>query len=177
MFRHLCGADSLGQVVIGTTKWEKLVYRKEGEKREAFMKGKHWKFMMDKGTKVDQLARDSPWNLVNHVLHGFKTRVVLQIQREVAVEKKIIPETAAGKELRYTIQQVLEQQKDLAKWSEKAEQGDADAKAQLEAAKQKIDRLTKELKDLKVPFTRKFLSLLGIKVCTQRFGNIYNILS
>jgi len=100
IFRCLCGAGSLGNVIIGTTKWDRLINSKEGEKHEADMKGKHWKPMIAKGTKVHQIRSDSPWELVKDILESPNQGTILQIQREIAVEKKKVQDTEAGKQCR-----------------------------------------------------------------------------
>ncbi|PPQ70204.1 hypothetical protein CVT25_011555, partial [Psilocybe cyanescens] len=83
----------------------------------------------------------------------------LAIQHELVDQGMIIPETAAGKELRYTLRQVLEHQKKFAQLSGKGMVDDPD---ELAEAKREIEKLSKQLKELKVPLGRKFLSFLHL---------------
>ncbi|PPQ89612.1 hypothetical protein CVT25_012489 [Psilocybe cyanescens] len=78
----------------------------------------------------------------------------LAIQHELVDQGMIILETAAGKELRYTLRQVLEHQKKFAQLSGKGMVDDLD---ELAEAKREIEKLSKQRKELKVPLVRRLL--------------------
>jgi len=111
IFRRLCGADSLGKIIIGTTKWDRLIDSKDGEKHEADMKGKYWEPMIAGGTKVHQIRSDSPWGLVKDILECPNQGTVLQIQREMAVENKALQDTEAGKQCQVPSGRILKWKK------------------------------------------------------------------
>jgi len=161
MFNRLCGEGAISQVVLGTTMASRLSDA-EAAKRLARLKEAHWKDMMDKGAQVFECDKVqlTALNLVKAILGRFQETTVLAIQHELVDKHKIIPETEAGKELRYTLQQMRDQQKRAAQLAGKAEQGDTDAAADLLEAKKQIEQLSKHVEQLKVPWWR----LLGIRL-------------
>ena len=164
MFNRLCGDAAMNKVVLGTTKWSRLP-RDDGSRREAELKGVYWKEMMDKGSKVKRFLgdRESAWNVLSVFLKQASVHyqdpgqeINLRIQEEIAVERRIIPETKAGKELRYTMQEFLEMQKmAVALEEEMARGGGSDVDAKLEETRRNLDKLTTQLQDLKVPLSRR----------------------
>ena len=130
MFSQFCGDKALARVVLGTTNWGE-VDENVGKMREEQLIKTFWNTMIDSKSKslrfdktkglgsaqvflnsiLDQLDFDENKEILNDN--------VLRIQNELVELERRIPETAAGKELRYTLEQLLEMQKEGAN-SEKA---------------------------------------------------------
>jgi len=173
MFNRLCGDAALDKVVLGTTKWSRLS-QDDGSKREAELQGVHWKEMVDKGSKVKRFTgnQDSAWKIVSVFLkrasehrQELGKEISLQIQDEIAVKRRLIPETKAGKELRFTLQEFLEMQKmAVALEEEMARGGGSDVDAKLAETRQNMDKLTTQIQALKVPLSRRIKRFLGLAV-------------
>ena len=97
MFRKLCGAESMHNVSLVTTMWDKVT-RVEGEMREKdLMDGENgfWRIMISGGCLVRRHSGsvESARGLVAELAE--KKRTVLRLQEEIAEGKKLI-ETEAG---------------------------------------------------------------------------------
>ncbi|KAF8064984.1 P-loop containing nucleoside triphosphate hydrolase protein [Lyophyllum atratum] len=163
MFHHLCGDAALSKVVLGTTKWTRVT-PSGGEGREEELKTLHWKPMIEKGSKICRFndTKESAMEFIKIVLRNKVKDDILQIQTELAVDRKIIPQTKAGKELRYTLEQVLEMQKQMVGYEEAlAEGGDADAQAKFDEARRKMEGLREDVKTLTTPWMRRFFGWFG----------------
>ena len=116
MFKKLCGNDALVNVVLGTTKWGEL--RPEvGQKREKQLAESFWKDMIQCGSIIMQVHHDassSAWRIVHHILANTPIDFVL-IQDELVEHRKALSQTAAGKMLLYTMEELLEQQQIIMK--------------------------------------------------------------
>ena len=171
-FNRLSGGAALDKVVLGTTKWARLS-ESDGSRRETELKEVHWKSMRDKGSKVLRFVGDksSAWDIVSVFLKRASERrkeIALQIQDEMAVKRKIIPETNAGKELRFTLAEFLKMQKmAVALEEEMAKGGGSDVDARLAETRQNMDKLTTQIQALKVPLSRRFKRFLGLTVSFQ----------
>ena len=111
MFKKLCGDDALGNVVLGTTKWS-LIHRQEtGEQREQQLHDSFWKDMINHGSVIRRVRDDSSAReILDHILQNKAVESVL-IQDEVVDKRIPVPETTAGKTLRYTQEQFEELKK------------------------------------------------------------------
>ena len=153
MFNRLCGDKALSSVFLGTTKWgevdENLGKNREQQLAENFFKG-----MTASGSKVLRFDRTekSARAFLDAILGQLKfgknevilNDSVLQIQNEIVELERRIPETAAGKELRYTLAQLLEMQKEGANTEKEAPL---------------LSSLKKQIDELKIPLSRKILLL------------------
>jgi hypothetical protein len=121
MFHQLCGDKALARVVLGTTNWGE-VDETVGQKREEQLAKTFWNTMTASGSKslrfdrTETSARAFLDAILDQLEFGENGEVlndnVLQIQNEIVDLERRIPETAAGKELRYTLKQLLEIQKE-----------------------------------------------------------------
>ena len=121
MFSQLCGDKAPARVVLGTTNWGD-VDKKVGEIREQQLAKTFWKSMISSGSKLlrfdktERSARAFVEAILNQLEFGGKEEILndnfLRIQNELVELEQRIPETAAGKELRYTLEQLLELQKE-----------------------------------------------------------------
>jgi len=95
MFRELCGDTSLQNVVLVTNMWG-TVTPDVGEAREMELINRFFKPVLNKGAQMTrhQNTEQSAHGIIRMIM---KNRpVVLQIQRELVVERKNILNTAAG---------------------------------------------------------------------------------
>ncbi|GLB39679.1 putative 50S ribosome-binding GTPase [Lyophyllum shimeji] len=163
MFRHICGDRALQKVILGTTKWGR-VDMGECRSHEEELTNAHWKGMIEKGSQVRRFDRtqQSAQEFVRTILANHAAIHLLQITEEMALERKIIPETKAGKELRYTLRQVLEMQQKMVGLEAAMEaDGDPDAEAKIEELRQRINTLTREIQELKVPWARRLARIFS----------------
>ncbi|KAF9561427.1 hypothetical protein CPC08DRAFT_603296, partial [Agrocybe pediades] len=158
MFNLMCGDAALGKVIIGTTKWGRTP-AEIGRKHDNELKGVHWEPMLAKGARTRRFddSYDSALSFIRDILRHKLLEVYLQIQTEIVDDKKIIPETRAGKELRFTLEEVLAMQRRMAELEKRqAEGGGDDGVAQIhKEAQDKVDALIGQIQQLKVPFLRK----------------------
>ena len=122
MFHQICGDKALASVVLGTTNWDNWEWLGEdseiGKKRERYLDEFFWKSMnASRSSKSLRFykTQESAVVFVDTILDRLKSAEednVLQIQTELVELNRTIPETAAGKRLRYMLEQLLEMQKD-----------------------------------------------------------------
>lgn len=109
MFRKLCGAKNLRNVVLGTTMWEN-VSEAEGALREQELRDNFWKDMISKGSKVARIST-VPVDAVQLVQTLLKNKtMILRIQEELSSGKSLI-ETEAGTAVQEEIQKLTTQHK------------------------------------------------------------------
>ncbi|THU96287.1 hypothetical protein K435DRAFT_858687 [Dendrothele bispora CBS 962.96] len=175
MFNRLCGDASLAKVVLVSTKWERFRDLGVPSAREQELRDKHWSFMIEKGSQVKQfrlhllegeplnskkMGRESAWDIVNLVRHrhvqekgGVIEKFAIHIQQELVDNKKLIPQTDAGKQLSYSIQEFIDMQKQLvALENGAAEMGDHDKIAEMEGT---IQMLEEQMRSLKVSLPQR----------------------
>ncbi|KAL4070380.1 hypothetical protein J3A83DRAFT_4524895 [Scleroderma citrinum] len=150
MFRKLCGDDSLKNVVVVTTMWDKVTLE-EGGRVEQELKSSNGLFrsILDKGATMMRHDRssNSSADIINHLLQ--KSPITLQIVREISEQKNALQDTAAGAELHNQIRERLRKHK------EEMEKAEMHGKTQMDFAeeRERMDRamaeLLKELDELK----------------------------
>lgn len=100
MMKKLCGANSLRNVVLATTMWER-VSEEEGSRREAELRRVFWKDMVAGGSTIARITTQSNADdaraLVKSLLRNKPTST--QLQDELHSGKSLV-ETAAGTEIR-----------------------------------------------------------------------------
>ena len=111
MFCQLCGDKALARVVLGTTNWGE-VDENIGATREQQLAKTFWNTMTDSGSKSFRFHRtkESACTFLDAILGQLEILsdrdIVLRIQDELVESDRRIPETAAGKKLRYTLEQL-----------------------------------------------------------------------
>src|SRR3984885_8811282 len=99
MMKALCGANTLRNVVLATTMWEKVT-EDEGLRREAELKQVFWKDMIDSGLTVTRITietRDDAHTLVKSLLKN--KPISTRLQEELHSGKSLV-QTEAGTEVR-----------------------------------------------------------------------------
>ena len=146
MFHQLCGDKALEKVVLGTTNWGEID-GKMGPKREEQLAKNFWnKSKTSSGSKLLRFdkTKESAVAFVDAILHQLESAekdIVLRIQKELVELERRIPETDVGKELRYTLKQLLEMQKEG---------------VNPETAAPLVANLEKQIAELHVSLPRKF---------------------
>ncbi|KAF9541798.1 hypothetical protein CPC08DRAFT_717070 [Agrocybe pediades] len=160
MLQHMCGEAAFGKVIIGTTKWTRIS-RQIGKDHEEELKDVYWRLMLAKGacTKRFDDSYDSALSFVKDILRHRLLDVYLRIQTENVDDKKIIPETQAGKELRFTLKEVLAMQRRMAQLEEKKAEGAGDdgVARKYKETEDKVDALIGQIQDSAVPFVKDIL--------------------
>jgi hypothetical protein len=99
MMKKLCGENSLANVVLATTMWEKVT-EEAGTRREEELKQKFWKDMIDCGSTVRRIMTgraDDARALIKSMLKNRPTST--RLQEELRDGKPLI-QTEAGLEIR-----------------------------------------------------------------------------
>ncbi|KAG6917333.1 hypothetical protein DXG01_002904 [Tephrocybe rancida] len=160
MFEKLCGPNSAASITLATTKWSE-VKPSVGEQREAQLRDEHWKDMLMDGSKMRRFngTQTSARAIINEIL-GRKVLDATQIQSELVEIDKLLAETEAGRTLRYTLKELLEQQKKMA--SQLQKEGGDDAQARLIENDHKIRAIMGQIGALKIPFGRRIKAWFGL---------------
>jgi hypothetical protein len=149
MFHELCGDDALNAVFLTTTKWG-AVGDQVGKTREGQLSSEFWKPMLAQGSQICRFDHTpaSAQVVLDSICNNFNKRKesnILRIQTEIVDMQKRIPDTDAGKKLRYTLQEILDQQK------KSRNKGD-------------IQKTIRQLEQLKIPMSQRFLGFFGLGV-------------
>jgi hypothetical protein len=170
MFSHMCGKAIMSKTVLVTTKCD-LVSSETLKRREADMKSVCWNDMIDLGAEVLPFHGDS--ESACEILQNILQRRTLlhdgdlKIQTELVDERKRVPETKAGRKLRYTLKQFYEMQKKAERLEERlAERGDRELQEQLAATQEKTLALSKQIQDLQVSLPRIFHWFFRFRECS-----------
>ena len=100
MLRSLCGRDTLSNVILASTMWDKVTPAEGGRREKELLDEKNfWGQLRQFGAKPWRYdnTQGTATAMVNYLLQ--RDPVVLQIQRELAVEKKKLIDTSAGKSI------------------------------------------------------------------------------
>ncbi|KAF9484403.1 hypothetical protein BDN70DRAFT_146403 [Pholiota conissans] len=115
MFRKLVGPNSLHFVALGTTKWD-LVDPAIGASRQKELESEFLQDMIGAGSKVVKL--DTP-DAARKLLYGILKRLsdpkilageFLQMQNEISSLHRLIPSTAVGRNLKYSLKEITKKQ-------------------------------------------------------------------
>ena len=153
VFQKLCGKDALKRVVLCTTKWSDI-FREEGESRTEQLKEGHWKEMIEGGSTVRRFedSQESAWDVIASIIVGHQIGKMdaLQIQEEMVEAKKLIPETEAGRQLRYSLDQLLKSLK-------QASSKDPSRRKELDT---QIAAIRNQMRVMRIPASHRILGLL-----------------
>ncbi|KAH0578625.1 hypothetical protein H2248_003763 [Termitomyces sp. 'cryptogamus'] len=167
MFNKLIGHDATRNVVLATTKWGDIP-EAVGIRREEQLKDRHWKGMIDLGATLLSFrdSRESGWTIIQHIIDSAaiqpqSSRYVdsVAIQNELVEVRKMLPETEAGKTLLYTLEELLEMQRQSAAQLRKDESSD-EVKAMMQENDQKIRATLSQINDLSGNRLRAWLKKL-----------------
>ena len=159
MFRKLWGDEALKNVVLGTTKWDK-VELEVGQDREIQLRRNFWKEMTQHGSVIMQVHADSAsaWEIINHILKNSRVEV-LRIHEELLELQKVIPETDAGRTLLYTLEDLRKQ---LLAQERIANMGDRQlGQEELEEFRKQIRETSDDIQKLRVALSEKIKRFFG----------------
>jgi len=161
VFHKLCGERADASIILGTTKW-KDVSLEMGARREKQLIETYWQDHIARGSRVYRFedSQSSAWNIIHAILDNFEGRTALRIQKELVDLQRCIPETDAGKTLRYTLEQLLEMQKKLAK--DLQAQDDPESIAKLDDNRNQIRTTLRQIQDLQVTLPRRIMTFFGL---------------
>ena len=142
MFKLLCGEESLGSVVLATTMWDSKGSEQDKKRRERQLKETEsfWGSMIEHGSTVfrHHNTQASAFEIIDYIIERRQT-VVLDIQKQMVDEHKVIENTSAGQEL---LRNVLEERKTMEerlRYSEQERHKDIQTKKQ-----EKMEELERE---------------------------------
>lgn len=161
MFNKLCGAEATKNVILATTKWSDVT-KEVGERREKQLRDEHWKYMLDLGSSMNRF--DSTQRSARRIVNTILAKDILdafQIQRELGDIDNILAETEAGRTLRYTLKELLEQQKSMAAQL-RHEERSPDLQEKIAENEAKIRSNLAQIKALNIPLSRKVMRFLGL---------------
>ncbi|KAG5651162.1 hypothetical protein H0H81_009654 [Sphagnurus paluster] len=169
MFKKLCGPKATKNTVLVTTKWS-LIRTEVGISREKQLKHEHWKEIIQQGSKMFRLdqppegktALEIVAEIMEPIISERLVAMALEIQTELVKVEKLLAETEAGRTLRYTLEELLENQKKMAQRLQ-TEDGGEDVHRQVKDTDEKIQNTLEQLRALKIPWTRKFLGFFKLK--------------
>ena len=161
MFRKLCGDEALKNVVIGTTKWC-YVTPEVGKQHEQLLRDTYWKEMLQQGSVTMRVHADSTsaWEIINHILKNDRIEFV-RIQEELLELQKVIPETDAGRTLRYTLEELREQ---LLAEERTANMGNGQLRQkELEEIRKRMHETVDDIRKLRVPLGERIKRFFGLR--------------
>lgn len=167
MFRKLCGTESLKNVVIVTTMWDKVTPEEGSQREQELMSSKTlFKPLLDGGATMMRHEKSTKTaDIINYLLG--KNSTTTQIVHELVKEQKTLKETEAGSELHSDIQALLKKQREEMETFKAEMMGMAERVLAEERRKmdERMAKLLKELDELKrgitTPFPR-YVSSIGI---------------
>ncbi|KAF9489926.1 hypothetical protein BDN71DRAFT_1455368 [Pleurotus eryngii] len=171
MFSQLCGTAAAEGVVLSTTMWGSIKDG-TGESREEELKAKFWKGMLDCGAKVSrfELTQESAWDTIDEVRKSANKAALLLQEEMVELERKL-SETQAGKTLYNDLLKRLDEQRKILRDLLIEAQRDHSANPQLamdlqlqhDATKKQIDDIFSQVRELKIPLTRRIAQLFNFR--------------
>lgn len=138
MFRKLCGSDSMENVILSTSFWDKVT-EQEGLEREEELRTNpdFWAEMIEEGAQIARFenARESGLALVETLVR--KGRISLQIQKEMCDEGIPLAQTQAGEHVNGELAEMTRKHtEEMAKIQQELQDA-------LKAADQKLERTLK----------------------------------
>ena len=155
--QKLCGKDGLMRVVLCTTKWSDI-YQEEGERRTKQLEEIYCKARIKGGLTVRKFedSHESAWDVITSIIakDRYGKMDALQVQMELVEAKKLIPDTDAGRELRYSLDQLLKSLK----------QASSKEPSQREERNTQITAIRNQIRAMRIPVIQRILGLLDLGV-------------
>ena len=150
MFKQLCGNDGLGNIIFGTTKWDKLT-REAGLESERQLADGYWKKMVQSGSTMMRAQNDesSTQKVIECILDNVDYNHVQDELREV---QKIVPRTEHGDILRKKLRELLSEM-DLQLKDRATRGGDEGYQQKLGDIRTRMGETIVQVAKLKVPLS------------------------
>lgn len=99
MFRSMCGAKNLRNMILATTMWENT-NEEGGSRREKDLKENYWKDMLAQGSEVMRISNDArdARRFIRKLVKN--NPIILKLQDELSVQNKSLGQTDAGAEIK-----------------------------------------------------------------------------
>jgi len=160
MFATLCGQEAMPNVIIATTMWSE-VQKAKGERREQELKRDFWKDMVADGCRTERFedTYESAWRIIGSLRERARAPVLLS--HEIVDNHLRLNETEAGIALNKELEKLIKDRKDAARKLRERARNQNDELVVQELNKQqveieeKIRRTSDQLRELKIPFTRR----------------------
>ncbi|KAF8064882.1 P-loop containing nucleoside triphosphate hydrolase protein [Lyophyllum atratum] len=145
MFDKLCGPNAGPNIILATTKWNE-VKKKVGARREKELRATQWKEMIGHGSRMSRFedSQKSAKAIIKLILKREPVDVA-QIQRELVENDTLLSDTEAGRTLRYTLEEMLEVQRQ--KVARLREEGGQDLQEEI-ANEENIRAMLNQIKSL-----------------------------
>ena len=116
MLEELCGKNALQKVILTTTMWDE-VDQEKGETREAELRSRYWRPMLQRNSTINRFrrTRESAFTVIDPIIDIANTRFSALLQQEMKDMRKKFLSTpqASEQELLSKIEGLLEQREDL----------------------------------------------------------------
>jgi len=161
LFTNLCGNYAIRNVVFATTMWD-TVKPEVGSRREDELRTKYWKEMMENGCKIARFDKTfkSAWEIIDLIVGN--EAYALLIQEEMALSRRELSETTAGKILYTKLQKLLADRQRI--YDEASKQTNPQQAvrlgAQLKANQENLRQTLSQIQEIKV-LGRRILALFG----------------
>jgi chromosome condensin MukBEF ATPase and DNA-binding subunit MukB len=160
MFTSICGLDAMPSVILVTSMWDE-VREEAGERREQELKETFWKEMVAHGCRTDRFDRtfETAWDIIGNLSQ--RAQAPLQLPKDIVDTNLLLNETHAGVTLHNELTKLLKDQKEATSRlrEQAAKQDNPQAVQQLDARRLeielKINHIADQLREMKIPFTRK----------------------
>ncbi|KDQ53417.1 hypothetical protein JAAARDRAFT_434552 [Jaapia argillacea MUCL 33604] len=174
LFQKLCGENTLENVILTTTMWDK-VDELTASSREEVLVSTQWRYMLSKKSRTSRFlnTRESAWAVIDPILLSAHQKRALLLQTEMGELQRTLPETSAGYALFNNMNELLKKQQHVLRMlrrcrEEMIKSTDSDALETLTAEynrlRQEVGGTMEELEALRVPFGKRLLLKL------RRFG-------
>jgi hypothetical protein len=171
MFNKLCGEDASRNIILATTKWSHVALD-AGQRREEQLSDTYWREMIAHGSSMARFmnTKKSASEIVKLILKKPPMDALL-IQEELVDLQKRLPETEAGMTLRYTLQELLEDQKAITRQlredtisrqlrKDAGGQMSEELRVRCEEAEKRLRSTLTQIEELKIPLGRRILRLI-----------------
>ena len=155
IFQKLCGEDALKRVVLCTTKWSDIDQEK-GERRTELLKESHWKEMIECGSIVRKFedSQKSAWDVIALITVEDRIGKMAALQKEMVEAGKLIPDTDAGRQLRYSLDQLLKSLK----------QASSEVPSRRKELDTQVAAIHEQIRAMRIPLTQRILRLFDLRV-------------
>ncbi|RXW15786.1 hypothetical protein EST38_g10063 [Candolleomyces aberdarensis] len=149
--KKICGKEGLSKIILATTRWDSCP-EQTGPNREKEVWDSFWDGCSRTPSQAESMARlenspESAWKAISAILERMEdSGVVLALQEQLVDTGKSLQQTDAAKELRAKILHMLR---------DSSTDGS-------QSRKKRLEDLSKEAKDLKIPLSKKIQGLFGI---------------
>ena len=140
-----------------------------GTLREKELRGRYWKGMLSQGSKTFRYGgnQESAWKVVGHFLDDSLMLAAVQLQQELVDFKRRLPETKAGAELYWRLEELVKKQQETLQSIQKEMRSHRDEKVlsllreEFEDQRKQVESTMQDMETLKIHnIPRRLLQIL-----------------